>query len=169
MDDPSIDDQPSSNLALTTEIVSAYVANHVIAPTDLPNLITSVLRSLNDAGQPEAPPTPTKPEPAVPIKKSVGQDFIICLEDGKKLKMLKRYLQTRYNMTPAEYRQRWGLANDYPMVALAYAERRSELAKQNGLGRKAAPPAPPPPEPPPMTPPRRVGGRKSAKQALPAS
>jgi predicted transcriptional regulator len=167
------DDLPRGNLALATEIVSAYVANHAIAPADLPNLITSVLGSLNDAGRVEEA-APEKPEPAVPIRKSVGQDFIVCLEDGKKLKMLKRYLQKRYGMTPAEYRRRWGLPSDYPMVAPAYAERRSAMAKETGLGRKPAarPEAQPEPEavPEPAAAPvseavpakQRTGGRKKA-------
>ena len=167
------DDPPSGNLALASEIVSAYVANHALAPADLPNLITSVLRSLNDVGRVEEA-APEKPEPAVPIKKSVGQDFIVCLEDGKKVKLLKPYLQKRHNMTPAEYRKRWGLPSDYPMVAPAYAERRSAMARQFGLGRKPAPaaarPEPvPQPEPAPVSPvsevmpaKRRTGGRGKA-------
>ncbi len=129
------EDPPRSNLALASEIVSAYVANHAIAPADLPNLITSVLGSLNDAGRVEEA-APEKPEPAVPIRKSVGQDFIVCLEDGKKLKMLKRHLQTSYNLTPDQYRERWGLPADYPMVAPNYAKHRSSLAKKIGLGTK---------------------------------
>jgi predicted transcriptional regulator len=158
-------DPPGGNLALTAEIVSAYVANHAIAPADLPNLITSVLRSLNDVGRVEEA-APEKPEPAVPIKKSVGQDFIVCLEDGKKMKVLKRYLQTRYGMTPAEYRRRWGLPSDYPMVAPAYAERRSAMAKQFGLGRKPAAAPEPEPQPAPVSEAvsakRRTGGRGKA-------
>ena len=133
-------DPPGGNLALTAEIVSAYVANNTIAPADLPALITSVFRSLDEAGRVEEV-APERPEPAVPIKKSVGRDFIVCLEDGKRLKVLKRYLATRYGMTPAEYRKRWGLPSDYPMVAPAYAERRSAMARQFGLGRKPAPAA----------------------------
>ena len=155
-------DLPSNNLALTTEIVAAYVANHAIAPADLPALITGVFRSLGEAGRVEEV-APERPEPAVPIKKSVGQDFIVCLEDGKKLKMLRRYLQTRFNLTPAEYRQRWGLPSDYPMAAPAYAERRSALAKEIGLGRKPAARPEPVPEPAPEpAQQRRVGGRRKA-------
>ena len=163
------DDPPGGNLALATEIVSAYVANHAIAPADLPALITTVLRSLNDAGRVDEA-APERPEPAVPIKKSVGQDFIVCLEDGKRLKLLKPYLRKRHNMTPAEYRKRWGLPSDYPMVAPAYAERRSTLARQFGLGRKPA--ARPEPEPEAVSEPapvseavpakRRTGGRRKA-------
>ena len=123
---------------LTADIVSAFVTNNKVEQGQLSKLIEDVHLALVRA--PAAAAEPEKPNlvPAVPIKKSVGQDFIVCLEDGKRLKMLKRYLQTRYNMTPAEYRQRWGLPGDYPMVAPAYAERRSTLALQNGLGRKPA-------------------------------
>ena len=164
-------DPPSGNLALATEIVAAFVANHAIAPADLPDLITTVLRSLNEAGKVEEV-APARPEPAVPVRKSVQREFIVCLEDGKKVKTLKRYLASRYNLTPAEYRQRWGLPSDYPMVAPAYAERRSTLARQFGLGRKPAPaaarPEPvPQPEPAPVSEAapvqrRRTGGRGKA-------
>ena len=166
-------DPPSDNLALTTEIVAAYVANHAVAPADLPALITGVFRSLGEAGRVEeaAPERPARPEPAVPVRKSVQREFIVCLEDGKKVKTLKRYLATRYDLTPAEYRQRWGLPNDYPMVAPAYAELRSTLARENGLGRKpAAEPEPvSQPEPAPVSEAapapaqqRRPGGRRKA-------
>ena len=161
-------DSPGGNLALATEIVSAYVANHAVAPADLPNLITTVFRSLGDAGQvEEVAPEKTRPEPAVPVRKSVQRDFLVCLEDGKKLKLLKRYLATRYNLTPAEYRRRWGLPDDYPMVAPAYAERRSTFARQFGLGRKPAAAAEPEPAPvsevaPAPVQQRRVGGRRKA-------
>ena len=124
---------------LTAEIVGAYVGNNSVAASDLPDLITLVGKGLADLGQPQAEPEPEKPTPAVPIRKSVTPDYIICLEDGKKLKMLKRHLQTRYDMTPDEYRKRWGLKDDYPMVAPAYAEKRSALAKKIGLGRKPEP------------------------------
>ena len=165
-------DPPSDNLALTTEIVAAFVANHAVAPADLPHLITTVFRSLGEAGRvgEVAPAMPARPEPAVPVRKSVQRDFIVCLEDGKRLKVLKRYLATRYNLTPAEYRQRWGLPSDYPMVAPAYAEFRSTFAKESGLGRKpAARPEPeveavPEPEPAPVSEAvpakRRTGGRR---------
>lgn len=164
-DDLPTDDPPRGNLALAAEIVSAYVANHAIAPADLPNLITGVLGALDGTGRVEEV-APEKPVPAVPVKKSVGQDFIVCLEDGKRLKLLKRYLRTRHGMTPAEYRRRWGLPSDYPMVAPAYAERRSTLARENGLGRKPAAPPEPEPQPAPVseaTPAkRRAGGRRKA-------
>ena len=121
---------------LTAEIVGAYVAHHTVAANDLPDLIKTVGKELADLGQTQAEPEEEKPTPAVPIKRSVTPDHIICLEDGKKLKMLKRHLKTRYDMTPDEYRRRWGLKDDYPMVAPSYAAQRSDLAKKIGLGRK---------------------------------
>ncbi|MGB0671742.1 MAG: MucR family transcriptional regulator [Rhodospirillales bacterium] len=129
-------EQPSQNelLEWTTDIVSAHVANNDVPVAELPNLIQEVFKTLGGLG--EAPALPDKPKPAVPVKKSVFPDFIICLEDGKKLKMLKRHLKTAYDMTPDEYRERWGLPGDYPMVAPNYAEHRSNLAKKIGLGTK---------------------------------
>jgi len=119
-------------LALTTEIVAAHVSNNTVSVGDLPQLINQVYNSLVNIGS--VPPAPAeRPQPAVPIKKSVNPDFIVCLEDGKKLKMLKRHLKTAYNMTPEAYRERWGLAADYPMVAPNYARQRSRLAKEIGL------------------------------------
>ena len=123
-------------LGLTAEIVAAHVSNNPVALTDLPNLIQEVYRTLSTVGQPLAKPEPERPQPAVPVKKSVTPGYLICLEDGKKLKMLKRHLQTSYNMTPDQYRERWGLPNDYPMVAPDYAKHRSSLAKKIGLGTK---------------------------------
>ncbi len=128
--------KPSELLALTTNIVAAHVTNNSVAVADLPRLIREVhdtLASVSGAGGRE----PERPTPAVSIKKSVTPDFIVCLEDGKKLKMLKRHLKTAYNMTPEQYRERWGLAADYPMVAPNYAKQRSRLAKQIGLGTRA--------------------------------
>ncbi|MBB4265562.1 MucR family transcriptional regulator [Roseospira visakhapatnamensis] len=122
-------------LRLTAQIVSAHVGNNSVAVSDLPSLIREVHESLSTVGRTEQ--QPERPQPAVPIKKSVTQDHIICLEDGKKLKMLKRHLKTAYGMTPEEYRERWGLAPDYPMVAPSYAEHRSSLAKKIGLGTRA--------------------------------
>jgi predicted transcriptional regulator len=122
-------------LGLTAEIVSAHVSNNPVSISDLPNLIQEVYRTLANMGQPEAPP-PEKPQPAVPIKKSVTPDYLICLEDGKKLKMLKRHLKTAFNMTPDQYREKWGLGPDYPMVAPNYTKHRSSLAKRIGLGTK---------------------------------
>jgi predicted transcriptional regulator len=123
-------------LGLTAQIVSAHVANNPVQPDALPGLIQSVFKTLAGAGKDT--PEPVKLEPAVPIKKSIFPDHIVCLEDGKKLKMLKRHLATSYNMTPQQYRERWGLPHDYPMVAPDYAKHRSALAKEIGLGRKPA-------------------------------
>lgn len=128
---------PSNELlSLTTEIVAAHVSNNTVAISDLPSLIEQVYRTLSNVGQEPVPQT-EKPQPAVAIKKSVTPDYIVCLEDGKKLKMLKRHLKTAYNMSPEEYRDRWGLPADYPMVAPNYAKQRSRLAKQIGLGTRA--------------------------------
>ena len=122
---------------LTADIVSAHVANNKIATSEVAALIQTTYEALSKAGAP-APELPPAPEPAVPIRSSVKNDYIVCLEDGKKLKMLKRYLRTNYNMSPEEYRAKWALPRDYPMVAPAYAEQRRGLAKQIGLGRKTA-------------------------------
>jgi predicted transcriptional regulator len=123
-------------LELTTEIVAAHVSNNTVAMGDIPELIQQVYRTLSTVGGNGAA-APERPQPAVPIRKSVTPDYIICLEDGKKLKMLKRHLKTAYNMTPEEYRERWNLPADYPMVAPNYAAQRSSLAKKIGLGTKA--------------------------------
>ena len=128
-------DQSSDLLTLTTEIVAAHVSNNTVSVGDLPQLINQVYNSLANIGS-APPPSAERPQPAVPVKKSVFPDYIVCLEDGKKLKMLKRHLKTAYNMTPEQYRERWGLAPDYPMVAPNYAEARSRLAKQMGLGQQ---------------------------------
>lgn len=119
----------------STQIVSSFVANNSVEQSELPHLIDQVYKSLTNVHQ-EAEAQSERPQPAVPIKKSITPDHIICLEDGKKLKMLKRHLKTAYNMTPEEYRERWGLPADYPMVAPNYAEKRSKLAKDIGLGTK---------------------------------
>ena len=130
-------DTDTSNelLTLTTEIVAAHVSNNTVSVGDLPQLINQVYQSLANIGK-----TPTvateRPQPAVNVKRSVHPDYIICLEDGKKLKMLKRHLKTAYNMTPEEYRDRWNLPADYPMVAPNYARQRSRLAKEIGLGTR---------------------------------
>ena len=121
-------------LRLATEIVAAYVSNNPMAANDLPGMIRTVHATLT--GLEQAPGARESDlVPAVPVKKSVTADYIICLEDGKKLKMLKRYLRSRYDMSPDDYRRRWGLPPDYPMVAPAYAARRSAFAKEIGLGR----------------------------------
>ncbi|MBU6498552.1 MAG: MucR family transcriptional regulator [Rhodospirillales bacterium] len=121
-------------LALTAQIVSAHVSNNSVTPDALPSLIQDVYRTLSGVGH--EPAAPEKPQPAVPVKKSVFADHIVCLEDGKKLKMLKRHLKTAYNLSPEQYRERWGLPPDYPMVAPNYARHRSSLAKKIGLGTK---------------------------------
>ncbi len=126
----------SELLALTSNIVAAHVSNNSVAGVDLPAIIRDVYDTLSNVGG-GVEKEPEKLTPAVSVKKSITPDFIICLEDGKKLKMLKRHLKTAYDMTPEEYRERWGLAADYPMVAPSYARQRSRLAKQIGLGTKA--------------------------------
>ena len=122
-------------LTLTADIVAAHVSNNSVAVNDLPNLIQNVHSALNGISRTSSAPEP-KPEPKVSIRSSVKPDYIVCLEDGKKLKMLKRHLMTHYNMTPDQYRQKWGLSPDYPMVAPNYAEQRRTLAKSIGLGTK---------------------------------
>ena len=123
-------------LSMASEIVSAYVSNNVIAATNIPDLIQTVYKSLSEMEQAGGNPSRDTLKPAVPIRRSITPDYIICLEDGKKLKMLKRHLRTRYNMTPDEYRSKWGLPAKYPMVAPNYAVKRSEFARKIGLGRK---------------------------------
>lgn len=126
---------PAELLELTTEIVVAHVGNNPLSVSDLPSLIGDVYKTLHGLG--DFTPEPEQLTPAVPIKRSVFPDYVVCLENGKKLKMLKRHLMTAYNMTPAEYREKWGLPADYPMVAPNYAKRRSNLAKEIGLGTKS--------------------------------
>jgi predicted transcriptional regulator len=122
-------------LRLSADIVSAYVTRNPVGASGVPDVLTQVFGVLSRLGQPEAPAPVVRQKPAVPIAKSIQQDHIVCLEDGKKLKMLKRYLRSRFDLSPEEYRRKWGLAPDYPMVAPAYAERRSAFAKEIGLGR----------------------------------
>lgn len=131
-------DMRETLITLTSDIVAAHVSNNSVAVGDLPTLISNVYSALAGINTTEPAAEPA-PEPAVSIRASVKNDHIVCLEDGKKLKMLKRHLATRYNMTPEQYRARWNLPADYPMVAPAYAEKRRELAKKIGLGRKPAP------------------------------
>lgn len=121
-------------LGLTAQIVSAHVSNNSVPTEALPSLIQEVYKTLAGMGREAA--EPDRPQPAVPVRKSVLPDHIICLEDGKKMKMLKRHLKTAYNMTPEQYRERWGLPADYPMVAPSYTKHRSSLAKRIGLGTK---------------------------------
>jgi predicted transcriptional regulator len=125
---------PHDVVMLTTEVTSAYLAHNAVQISALPGLIASVHRALTALSAPSAA-EPEKPTPAVPIKKSVTPDYIVCLEDGRRFKSLKRHL-TGLGMSPAEYRAKWGLPNDYPMVAANYAQRRSELAKAAGLGQQ---------------------------------
>ena len=122
-------------ITLTSDIVAAHVSNNDVSVSDVPVLISSIYTALAGLGQPVVVEEKL-PEPAVSIRASIKPDYIVCLEDGKKLKMLKRHLMTHYNMTPDQYRARWGLPGDYPMVAPNYAEKRRELAKKIGLGRK---------------------------------
>ena len=128
-------DMKETLITLTSDIVAAHVSNNSVTVDDVPALISNVYSALAGLDAP-ASVEEQRPEPAVSIRASIKPDYIVCLEDGKKLKMLKRHLMTHYNMTPDQYRQRWGLAADYPMVAPNYAERRRELAKKIGLGRK---------------------------------
>jgi predicted transcriptional regulator len=132
---------------LAADIVSAYVANNSVRPADLPDLINAVHNALKTTGSQQSQAEAQPPSPAVSIKKSLGQDYIICLDDGKKFKSLKRHLRTKYGMTPEQYREKWGLPKDYPMVAPAYARARSELAKSMGLGQQ-----------------RKKGGAKKARK-----
>ena len=121
---------------LTADVVSAYVSNNPVSTVDLPNLIGDIYGALNKLHKGASAAPAEKPKPAVSPKKSVFDDYIICLEDGKKFKSLKRHLRTHYDLSPEEYREKWGLSADYPMVAPAYAAARSKLARQMGLGRK---------------------------------
>jgi len=123
-------------LELTSDVVSAYVAKNPIAAGDLSGLIRDVHQSLSGVSNVAAEVEVEKQKPAVSVRKSLGHDYLICLEDGKKFKSLKRHLKTHYNLSPEAYREKWGLPSDYPMVAPAYAEQRSRLAKEMGLGQK---------------------------------
>lgn len=126
---------PVDLLALTTRIVAAHVGHNTVEMGELPGVIEQVYRTL--AGVGKEPAAAERPQPAVPIRRSVQPEYLVCLEDGRRLKMLKRHLKTTYNMSPAEYREKWGLAPDYPMVAPNYARQRSRLAKDIGLGTRA--------------------------------
>jgi predicted transcriptional regulator len=130
---PKLDDL----LKLTSDIVAAYVSNNPVPASELPSMIKSVHGTLGNLVGSSASDSMTSQKPAVPVKKSVMPDYIVCLEDGKRLKMLKRYLRSNYNMTPEDYRAKWGLPVDYPMVAPNYAAQRSEFAKKIGLGKNA--------------------------------
>jgi predicted transcriptional regulator len=136
-------DDKAEIIEMTAEIVAAYVENNNISTGDLPALIQSVHRALSSVASGAEAVEAAPKEPAVPVRRSITADFLICLEDGRKFKSLKRHLRTKYNMSPEDYRAKWGLAKDYPMVAPNYAKARSDLAKQMGLGqggRQAAKP-----------------------------
>jgi predicted transcriptional regulator len=137
MDTENTEQVPAEEiLRMTAEVVSAYLSNNLLPASQISEVIQTVHTSLNSLGAGRTDSAVEPPKPAVPVKKSVTADYIICLEDGKKLKMLKRHLMTHYQMTPDQYRQKWGLAADYPMVAPNYAEQRRKLAKAIGLGTK---------------------------------
>jgi predicted transcriptional regulator len=129
-------DEIKNFIGLTAEIVSAYVSNNTVASADIPALINQVHTALLRVSNGEAPASSEPLKPAVPVKRSINPDYLICLEDGKKFKSLKRHLRTQYSMTPEQYRDKWSLPADYPMVAPNYAAARSELAKQMGLGQQ---------------------------------
>ncbi len=133
------DNVPHSDLLqMTTKVVSAYVGQNSVGETQIPEVIKSVYASLAGLDGHTEPGAKAKQKPAVPIKKSITDDYVICLEDGKKFKMLKRHLRTTYGLSPEDYRARWGLGSDYPMVAPNYSKRRSAFAKQIGLGKRRA-------------------------------
>ncbi len=125
-------------LTLTADIAAAYVSNNTVTAADVPTVIQTIYRALSNVGSAAVAPAPEPQKPAVSIKKSITPDFLISLEDGKKYKSLKRHLRTQYNMSPEDYRAKWGLPKDYPMVAPNYAASRSALAKSMGLGRGGA-------------------------------
>ena len=151
-------------ITLTSDIVAAHVGSNNVGVGELPQLISNVYAALSGLGA-TAPVVETPPEPAVSIRSSIKNDYIVCLEDGKMLKMLKRHLMTHYSMTPDQYRTRWGLSSDYPMVAPAYAEKRRELAKKIGLGRKPGTKMPPKAVAPVKVPGKRGRPRKDAAAA----
>ena len=155
------DNEPEALLSLTAEIVSAHVANNRVSVADLPALIVDVHAALAKLGQPAQSPEAEAQKPAVPIRSSIKPDYLVCLEDGKQLTMLKRYLMRTYGMTPADYRAKWKLPPDYPMVAPNYAEKRRALANSIGLGRKREPA--PEPEPAPASPPPAAKARRGRK------
>ncbi|CAH1653821.1 Putative MucR family transcriptional regulatory protein y4pD [Hyphomicrobiales bacterium] len=135
MTTPTEQTDTSDLVTLSADVVSAYVSNNLVPAEELPKLIGEIYSALIALNAPVAAASEPKPEPAVPVRKSITPDFIICLEDGKKFKSLKRHLQAHYGLTPAEYRQKWGLPADYPMVAPNYAATRSALARASGLGQ----------------------------------
>ena len=134
-------DEKPELLEMTADIVSAYVGNNTVSAETLPSLIANIHAALSQVTTGAVEPEPEPKEPAVPIRKSIAPDYLICLEDGRKFKSLKRHLRTKYDMSPEEYRTKWGLPKDYPMVAPNYAKARSELAKSMGLGQGGRKPA----------------------------
>jgi predicted transcriptional regulator len=136
MSEPIQEESKSLLIELTADIVAAYVSNNAVVAADLPTLISNVHSALGGVAVGDKVEEAEKPKPAVPVRRSVQNDYIICLEDGQKFKSLKRHLMTHYNLTPEQYREKWDLPADYPMVAPAYAEARSRLAKEMGLGQK---------------------------------
>jgi len=157
------DQNKETLLGLTADIVASHVANNNVATNDLPSLISNVYSALQGLNN-SAPAQQPEPEPAVSIRASIKPDYLVCLEDGKKLKMLKRHLMTQYQMTPADYRAKWKLPADYPMVAPNYAAQRRKLAHEIGLGRKAQPAAPAP-QPAPATAKRAAKPKAAANGA----
>jgi predicted transcriptional regulator len=145
MKDPRMDTaagnsvQTADLIELSSDIVAAYVGHNAISPTGVPALIADVFAALKGLGAAPATVTAEAPTPAVAVRRSIAPDHLVCLEDGKKFKSLRRHLMTRHNLTPLQYRQRWGLPGDYPMVAPNYSATRSTLARSSGLGRKALP------------------------------
>ncbi len=128
--------EQESLIELTAEIVSAYVSNNSVASGDIPMLISNVHSALSRTAEGRGEPAREPPKPAISVRRSITPDYLICLEDGKRFKSLKRHLRTHYDLTPDEYREKWGLANDYPMVAPNYAKARSTLAREMGLGQR---------------------------------
>ena len=132
-------DDKNKYLELAAQIVAAYVGNNSVPQADIPRLISDVYRSLEGIAAGEAPKAPvSEPKPAVNVRKSITPEYLVCLEDGKKFKSLKRHLRSHYNLSPEQYREKWGLPADYPMVAPSYASARSNLAKRMGLGKRGA-------------------------------
>ena len=165
------DSDRKSSMEMVASVVSAYVSNNHVSADNLPGLIQSIKDAFDSASMP-TPELTTEPAqplvPAVPVKKSITPDYIVCLEDGKQFKSLKRHLNTHYNLTPEAYRQKWNLPADYPMVAANYAARRSELAKHIGLGhnnRKSGPQVSPPTKPPAEAAPPKTSARRERKKA----
>jgi len=140
MDNAIVGDQ-GELLEMTADIVSAYVGNNSVSASELPGLISSIHAALSQVSSGPVEVAPEPKEPAVPVRKSISPDFLICLEDGRKFKSLKRHLRTKYDMSPEDYRAKWNLPKDYPMVAPNYAKARSDLAKQMGLGQGGRKPA----------------------------